>query len=151
MLRSSSYSRCSIGWLMILALSHSLSQLALRCLLKECKNLCRGSPWFQVYQRFPYCTRLGLSPLWNDFSLSGLCGAAHPVASSPSPSKVAKVAPRMNKFLALTPFGRLATPTREPIHCETKWVARKPPALVHLCQRGSYHTIAHIGFQSFPT
>ena len=56
----------------------------------------------------------------------------------------------MNEFLALTLFGGLATPTREPTHYETKWLFGKPPASVHLRQRGPYHTIARIGFQLFP-
>ena len=92
------------------------------------------------------------SPLWNwSPALFGLYRAALPIALDPSPSEVAKEVPRMDKFLPLTPSGGPTKPTREVTHYEMRLVTRKPPASVHLHQRGPYQTTVHTGFRLFPT
>ena len=131
---------------------HSISPATL-CLLKECRNLWRGSLWLEVYLGIPHYTRVTLCPLssWSlALPLTGLRGVAPLVALDPSPNVDAKEVPRMNEFLALTPCGGLATPTREATHRETRQVTGKPPASAHLHQRGPYLTIVRTGFHPFP-
>ena len=106
---------------------------------------------------FPYRTNevAHSSPLWNCiWALSWVDLGLIPLKllwSGSSPSVDAKDAPRLNEFLALTPFGGLATPTQETTHREALPGRWNTPRLQHAStKRGSYLTSTRTGFRPFP-
>ena len=135
-------------------LSLSLSRLVTFCLLRLlAQKFVQRFPLISGIPGFPYYTNKlahSLSSLeLSLFRLSEVDLGLFPLQllwSDPSPSVDTKDAPRLNEFLALTPFGGLTTPTREPTHRKTKWVGGRHLALAHLRQRGPHHTIACTGF-----
>ena len=123
------------------------------------KNLCRGSPWFQVYLGSPTAlTNWHSSQLSGTaLSLSGLTVMVLGLVpllllwSGSSPSVDTKEVPRLNEFLALPPSGGLATPTQETTHREALVGCWNTPQLqLASAKRGSYLTSTRTGFRPFP-
>ena len=141
------------------SLSISLGSSLSICSSSQSKNLCRGSPWFQVYLGSPTALTNSHAPL-----LSGSVSLLEPsivdlglvilllLWQNPSPSVVTKEVPKLNEFLALPPSGGIATPTRETTQYEALAGQWKTPRLQHaFIKRGSYLTTTRTGFRPFPT
>ena len=153
----SSYSGGYSGWWLMVgpSLSISLGSSLSVCSSSWRKNLCRGSPWFHVYLGSPTALTNWHTPLLSrTVSLSlrvdlGLIPLKL-LCLDPSPSVDAKEVPRLNGFLALTPSGGLATPTRETTHREVLAGHWNTPRLQHTStKRGSYLTSTRTQFRPF--
>ena len=149
---------------MVDSLSLDLSLLARHSLSARSgsrrKNLCKGSPWFQVYLGSPTALTNSHAPLDSLETVLSLLGFTVVVLglvplsllwSGSSPSVDAKEVPRLNEFLALPPSGGLTTPTPETTHREAlagRWST--PRLQLASTKRGSYLTSTRTGFRPFP-